>query len=438
MKGQDFRMGKRLRWVPTKVGGIFQKAYALFCAKRALVVMFAASLLSSAINYYFQIYLGNHLSKGEYGIFNSQVAIMSSVGVIYLPITVFLCRMTAEVRDNIRSNRLIYRQMTGIMLLLSVMAMAFVLFFERAGIDDSVASINWMGIVLVMGAVVAAGFHNVTNSVLQGVGKYAWYGIAGLFLMVPKLLFVMVMPKNVNYALAGVVFGESFVTFVILLSIMAIYYSQEEGEGDVRKGIKGKVILELYGTTFVIQTLNSLYMNGGELILMRHVYDNEQIGAYSAAAMLAKIGSYVTGIVATVMLPEIALRVAKKDATIRRTLLKAFGLTAVLAGGYCVGLALFGKRVMLLLYGASYEDAGDLLMYFLPFTFGIAFLPVIQNVFLGMNRLALLGALYIAGVVLSVVTLLGTGMPMQNFVAMLGAIVVGICGIGTMYLWRIS
>lgn len=366
------------------------KLSKFFGLDRSVIFLFTFSILGSAVNYAFQIFLGNMLTISDYGKFNTINAFSSNLMCFYSPLAVYACRVTAERQTNLFVNRLIYKSIVSFALLISAVVMvlgagAFLLIpLERFGID---LFSFWM-LVLVM--TVTAGIYVVINGILQGIGRLEWYGFLGFCLMIIKM-GLSYMGVKFGGRVPTVVWAMLISYAVLICLIVAMIsrtskYQYRDCRIQMQPAAGNREMLCLYGLTFLVQMVISLYINGGETMLMSYFYDNEAVGRYSLAANVAKISMYIVSIFASALLPKVSSDWGKGKAVKRW-----FYIVAAFAFGIGIVWVLFlstiGRQLSLMFLGERYYEALSNVKYMALWIIGLGMLLVANTFYLAINRL---------------------------------------------------
>lgn len=362
----------------------------LFGMDRSVILLFTFSILGSAVNYAFQIFLGNMLTISDYGKFNTINAFSSNLMCFYSPLAVYACRVTAEKQTNLFVNRLIYRSIVSFAVLISTVVMvlgagAFLFIpLERFGMD----TFSFWILVLVM--TVTAGMYVVVNGILQGIGRLEWYGFLGFCLMVIKMglsymgikfggrVPTVVWAMLISYAVV--------ICFIVAMISRTIKHQYRDYQIQMQPAAGHREMLRLYGFTFLVQMVVSLYINGGEIMLMSYFYDNEAAGRYSLAANVAKIGMYVVSIFTSALLPKVSSDWGRGKA-VKKWFYIATAFAAGIGGVWVLFLSTIGRQLILMFLGERYYEALSNIKYMALWIIGLGMLMVANTFYLAINRL---------------------------------------------------
>ena len=139
-----------------------------------------------------------------------------------------------------------------------------------------------------------------------------------------------------------------------------------------------KDLLGFYGDIFVLQVFYFFFINGGEIIVLDIFFENFMVGEYSAASMLCKLLFYVITPITTVLLPDVAEKKSQGVDTIK-VLKKAIFYVMILIGCFGIGMLVLGNKVLVILYGNQYANAGKYLPTAFFYTFSIIILSIMYS-----------------------------------------------------------
>ena len=383
--------------------------------------LFILSIIASIINYAFQIYLGHKLDVGEYGEFNYELAFITNCYALYAPLAVYACKITSENGRRLKPNHLIFKQIISVTIILSAVIMIAVPLYRFVSEDTSREnSFGYM--VLLVFTIVGVSIATLILGVVQGLAHYWAYGFFNVILMASKLGIAFFTQNDVSGALQSILLSELLILLLVIIYLRRIKKRENDENYPLFDKLPYMDIAKLYGGIFLIQLLNSLYVNNGELMLMHHRFSDTDLGIYSVAALLSRIGVYITSIISTIILPEIAYNSKNStktlDTTLRNAFAAAFGISAV----YLLALIFLRRYIIDFLYGPDYVRSGDLILYMIPFVIGVALIPVINSFYLGISKVRIIGGLYIAGVLMAAIGTFGLKLSIEILVIWYGVI----------------
>lgn len=386
------------------------------------------SVLASAINYGFQVFLGRELSVDAYGNFNYEIAFVSNSYSFFAPLSILVCRVTSENGRTLRVNKLIYRDAMIVAFIISTVSLAVIPYYRsfitKKGVLDGDVSI-W----LIEGLIICTGFSMLVMGVVQGLARFWQYGFFNVTLTASKFVIILFLDKSVTGALLSYIYSDLLIIVIILIYLLHLS-NHENVENIEYKRISISSIIQLYGGVFIVQLLNQMYINSGEMIIMRHFFADDVLGVYSVASQLCRVGVYATSVIATILLTEIAYKDNQNDKKLLELLQNSCAVSAIIAILYSVCLIFFREEFVVVIYGKKYIYATELIWRMLPFSIGIAMIPIINSFFIGINKLWIVILLYGIG---AGVAIGGTALKndsINDLVVLYGIIVIVIVAIG--------
>lgn len=360
---------------------IFRKL-SLF--QKSVVITFIFSMTGSVLNYFCQIITGNLLSVEEFGTYNAINSLAANLVIIFTPLSIMACQITAANSDNTECNSDIYAR-------LAVFAGALILFmlffggllYQRIEGKFGVKNIgDWLTLLLMVGI---SGLYNMSYSVVQGLKKFIVYGLIGSIFMVIKLTAIVTNIK-IGMGVSGIIYAL-FLSYMLML-IITLFLIRRTIKGDAfewKHLLPNREIFQLYGLTFISQILISFYLNGGEIILMNFKYDERAMGLYSSAVTLGKVCLYVVSVISVVLLPTVAGKDQQADSK-KSILYKSVLISLALAVIYVIFLLTVGKNLILLFFGETYREALEFIPYIAVFVIPLSIVSVVHNFFIGIGK----------------------------------------------------
>lgn len=397
---------------------------------KAFIVTVFFSGIGSVLNYLFQIVLGHLLTVEEFGIYNSINSFAANMVIIYTPLSIMLCRMTASnmMKLNVCKERYkqIFKVAMGISLVICVIGLPlYGMIKYQFGVTHIVA---W---ILILFMVIASGGYNLFNGILQGLEKFSLYGFIGSLLIGIKFLLSVINIK-MGQGVSGVVWAMliSYICMIVLISIIVKQQSMMTDSEESQPLFQVHELIKLFGATFLSQILVSFYINGGEVILMGYLYESREIGLYSSAATLGKISLYIVSIVSVVLLPRVANKSNQGQET-KSLFFKTIVCTLALSVVYAIFLLSIGKYLIPIMFGKEYTIAMDYISPIVIFTIPLSTLSIIHNYFIGIGKVKIytivLGIVTVVAILCSIVIVDN----MKKIPILLGI------GLGVVLIWAI-
>lgn len=343
--------------------------------KNALIV-FGLSMFANVMNALFQIISGNLLGTSDYGVINVVNSYVTYLGVFGGPIATMACCYTARLQSEKQRVagfiRWIIKYSLFIEIAISIVGVIIALLLKPIE-GDAFKTILFVVLLLPSNS-----FYVILLSIVQGMQKFTIHGVIGVVFYGLKMILGIIL------MVAG--WGTFGVVLAMLISQLAcvgicFWFLRENLIGTVPKANYGyRDLLEFYGNIFLLQVFYFFYINGGEIIIFALFFENHMVGEYSAAAMLCKLLFYAVTPITTVLLPNVAEKKSQGVDTIK-ILRKAIFYVMILVGCFGIGLLVLGNKVLLILYGSQYVNAGK----YLPIAFGYTFSIIILSIMYSYN-----------------------------------------------------
>ena len=343
--------------------------------KNALLV-FGLSMFANVMNALFQIISGNLLGTSDYGVINVVNSYVTYLGVFGGPIATMACCYTARLQSEKQRVagfiRWIIKYSLFIEIAISIVGVIIALLLKPIE-GDAFKTILFVVLLLPSNS-----FYVILLSIVQGMQKFTIHGVIGVVFYGLKMILGIIL------MVAG--WGTFGVVLAMLISQLAcvgicFWFLRENLIGTVPKANYGyRDLLEFYGNIFLLQVFYFFYINGGEIIIFALFFENHMVGEYSAAAMLCKLLFYAVTPITTVLLPNVAEKKSQGVDTIK-ILRKAIFYVMILVGCFGIGLLVLGNKVLLILYGSQYVNAGK----YLPIAFGYTFSIIILSIMYSYN-----------------------------------------------------
>ena len=218
--------------------------------------------------------------------------------------------------------------------------------------------------------------------ILAGLGPFLRFGLGILFIVF-------------GFAVKGVLWG------LILAAIAAILL----GLFLLRKNLRGQRVevshllpsmLKFYlPTLLILIALNSFY--NSDILLVKHFFNEEMAGFYSAASVLGRVILFATSSLAAVMFP-----IVSENHTLGKNFRKVFYLTLSITaiGSFIITLAyfLFPDIFIQMLFGGKYLSVTLFLGRFGLFMCFLSLSFVLVQFFLGIRKLVIAPIIVISAI----------------------------------------
>lgn len=344
------------------------------------------TLISSALNYLFQIYLGKIMLVSDYGSFNSINSFCTNMACVFVPVSVYLCREIARKNgDLVEANpelfdALVFTFFIFISLII-ILGVAFGFGYSRR-FDASNIEIFIILIIITTGLV------NITSGIFQGANRFITIGIITLFLAIIKLCVTTIAFISVNNLFVPIVATLTSNVIVATVAIILLI-KQVGGHATIRK-FKPKNIMKkfvaLYSATFLINAIISPYINGGEIIIMSGKYNMEDVGVYSLGITIARASIFIISMLSTVMLPKIANAKSKAN-DMRGIYFESIGVSFAIGVAWVLFIKFFAIYIIPYILGEAYYNALQNIKYMALWVINLGVLIMVNTYYLAINEL---------------------------------------------------
>ena len=365
-------------------------------------ILFALTMVCNVFNYLYQIIMGNLLTTAQYGTLN---ALFSLVTLISVPMGIL--RLTASkysahymaLEESRKISKLLKKLMNvSVGIFLAVLVVGIPLAPWIASILQ-IDNTGYVRMAILVGAVSC--LPPVLMGALQGLQWFTAYSIQNILNSAGKLVF------GVAFVWFGVVLYGNLLGIMIGVLLGLLYagyilrdFWKEQSSEPVTLG--RQEILHYLSTAFWAQMLTMVLTNGDVLLVKAFAANDEVTGIYSSAMTLGKIPIFVSSAIVAVLFPVVAAQQA-----VGKDTLKVFKKALVYGGGISVlcmaGLILFGKQVVLLLFGQRYADAIALMVPVGCFIIPLTFITILMNYLTALGHANFLTATLGSGFVMIVV-----------------------------------
>lgn len=314
------------------------------------IVIFAISMLSSGLNYLFQILCGRLLNAADYGQINALFSIINILVVAGSALGLSITKHIAESeKDYGGSVKGIFKQMIWIAPLFIAVSTAIICLLVGADFYTSfIASISTYATALAF----------IFYSVLQGKKQFLKVGVYNI--IQPAFKFVC--------GIALLWIGLSYHSVLYTLSVgalIAMLYGYINAKKEINFLLKPessdiKNVYKYFIFTF-ISTVCLTIFNNFDVLIIKNFFDETTTGLYSSASLFGKIILYIPVAFVTMMVPMVAESKTTDEAikTLKKTLFYSIGVSGIA----CAGLFILRNFIIKLLMGEKFLPATE---YILP------------------------------------------------------------------------
>ena len=390
------------------------------------VVLLVLTIAAHISNYFFQIIMGRMLDIAHFGILNS---LSSLYAIVSVPVLIILMVVSKYVSEYKALDKAVDVLLKKVFVLVFVFSICYTLI--GMGLSGFIASfLNIEDTHLVFFIIVAAGFAlllPVAMGALQGGKNFFAFGIVGLVFPLTRLftsaIFVF-FGLELNGIVLSFILGNVF-AILIGMWLLRFNFSIPIGKLNLRGNFKA---LQFVWLAFLVNIGMTILINV-DIILVKHFFMDEATGFYSVASILGKIIIFVSSSVIWVMFPFAVEATARKnDASqiLKKALLYGGGLSVF----YAIGLNIFARLAITILFGSRYLES---VVYIFPisiWTIAVSFIFILANYSLAINRAKFLSYSLLIGCVIGLVLIYFFHDTILQIVYILAAISFGILIMG--------
>lgn len=370
--------------------------------EKSSIVLFILMMGANVCNYLFQIVMGNMMTVEDYGTVNT---VMGIVGVLSVPTTIvtmisarYIAMGDAEeseedIAEVLRVMFTFVGIVSGILIIVGVLGAG-----KISGMFNLKTNIYVVG---AFGLAVVNLINSVSAGTLQGLKKFFPYGVQTVLVSGGKLIFSVIL-VYLGWRVLGVMLS------VAGGILMAIFYGIKHIGLYIKKAIKYKGTGNINTKEFVKYAAGTIVAQGciiaftnGDILLVKAYFTDEQTGIYSSSMVIGKIAMYLTTAIVAALFPMAVEKFQKGEDTIglfKKALFYGGGMTTACA----IGMVVFGKYVIGILFGARYENAIEYLPYVCMYVVPLTFLTICMNYQLAVGKAKVFALLLFIAVVVTV------------------------------------
>lgn len=333
-------------------------------------LVFAATMVLNLGGFAFHAVASRRIGVADYGILYALISMSTILAVPANLAAPVIARFAAEFRV-LHDDRHVRRLLIDVVRLFGLLGLAYVvasLLATRAASSFLHAPL-WIGpmVALVGGTLLLS---LVLRAVAQGTQDFSGFARScvadGISKVVGVLLFTalgLALFGGVLGFLCGALGGAT----AIALTLFARY-----------RGVEGRTIrydwrrIAMSGLGAAAITLAGALIGSADVILVKHFFDADQAGIYSAASLAGKVLLYFVGFVPTILLPQATERHVRGERT-RSALVTSVALLLGISALGLIAIKLFGIVLLHALVGHAFDAALPLL---LPYSIAMTFLAL--------------------------------------------------------------
>lgn len=336
---------------------------------RAGALLTAMSVVTGLVAYAFQIAMGRILAPQDFSIFNATLALSAVISAPIAAPQAVVSRQVAMIaatsgRTAVRS---LYRAWSrwlwaggGAVLLLVVMAGPLI----RDALRLPDLTVLWLLASMVIVNIMSM----LAGTFLHGLQAFRSLALLPFAAVIAKIAFcvflVTVCGWGLHGALGGVVASMVIACCGLLMAIEQMW-SDTIPDKPVAVPWAFRLVLPIAVAGIGMTTMTQI-----DLVLVNRYFEPTVASQYAPAAVLGKAVLYLPAGLVTAILPIVAASDARRERSIGHVT-QALAATALLCGGAALFYFITGPRLVSMLYGEKYGQAGSLLAMY-----GAAMVPM--------------------------------------------------------------
>ena len=350
-------------------------------------VVFVGFMAASLLNYVFNLAMGRMLSKSDYGVFASLVAIFNILSVFAATITTVFTKFTASYVGQKKEDLIGPLFMKGSFL---VGGIAFLICGTIVIFASNISRfLNITGVLLTnttAAGLLFAFLASVSLGILGGLLKFVYISFLNSFSSLVKLalgVLLVFWGARVFGALSAFFLANVFYYLLGFIPLIRFIKNNKGKNFSIPNLHKN---LSLYALPVFLSSVGVTAFISIDIILVKHFFDAGTAGQYAALSLMGRAIFYVVSPITLVLFPLIAQKKERKE-KLGGTLL----LSAVLVGIPSIILStiyfLFPKTVLGVFFpGAGYKMLASYLGPFSIFIlfYGLSFL--LNSFYLSIGR----------------------------------------------------
>jgi O-antigen/teichoic acid export membrane protein len=326
--------------------------------RQGALVFFAMMVLNVG-GFVFHAVASRRLGVAEYGVLYTLISGCTIAAVPAALAVPVIARFAAEFRV-LHDDRHVRRLIVDVVRLFGALALLY-LVLAFATMNQVGAFLHVPAWTVPFVALMGGGllFSSVLRAVAQGTQDYRAFTISCVTDGFSKVVALVVFMVLVLGLLGGVLgFTAGIFGGAVAVGIALSQRYRSVGDCEIRYDWR-RIVLSGVGSAAI--TIAGALMGSMDVVLVKHFFDANQAGIYSAASLGGKVLLYFVGFIPTILLPQATERHVRGERTRYAlaacvTVLVAIGIAGVIA------LKFFGIVLLHALVGHAFDAAASLLL----------------------------------------------------------------------------
>lgn len=297
-------------------------------------IIFAGTITGSFFSYLFNMLVGRWLGPENYGEFSAIMSLLMILSVGSGAVLTVAMRYSGELYalKKYQSIKKLLKIFTKYALFAGVFLLLLGLVFIKP-ISNFLSIKDLLPIVIALTGFIFGFLMVVNKGVLQGTQRFIPLSILGILESLLKLTFGIILIKigmEVSGAILAVVLSGAVAYFATFVPLTKLLKNKNDHSGSF--SFDKREMLNYSWPTLITTILLVVSLNA-DVVLVKHYFSAEDAGTYAAISTIAKIITFLTAPVISVMFPMISEKKVIGDKHYRIFLLSIF---LTLVGGLVV------------------------------------------------------------------------------------------------------
>lgn len=342
-------------------------------------VMVAGSTLANILSYFNHLVLGRLLGPSEYGELVTLISFSGLLAVIPVSTSLAVTKYVSISKEDDKS--LLINWFSTVYFKLSLII--FILLIILVPVISSFLHLSNINHAIIIAVIFLFSFPTIINrAILQGLLKFK-ENMISILIEFSTRFSIAILLVYLGYRVGGAIFG--FLVAAIVSWFQTKMYLKRYLKKNIKRPNFVKSIIK-YTIPVVAQSIAMLSLISSDIILVKHFFSSYDTGIYAALSVLGRIIFFGAGPIGAVMFPLVAQR-NSKGMKVGTLLILSFLATLAVAVFFLLIYWLFPNFAISLLYGKSYLEASDLLIWFGIFITLYTFSALLLNFQLSLGRI---------------------------------------------------
>lgn len=313
------------------------KKHIIWLIKHPLIIgstlLFVGSIVSSAINYLFNLGMGRLLSVGDYGVFATLVSLFNIFSVFAIALMMVFSKLAATLVAK-RKDRYIGSLITIGNLWVGIISFAIcgVLIIFSGQIAEFLNIKSQLLIIITVAALLFSLLTSVPQGVLQGLLKFVSFSFVNIASSLFKLLIGIALVL-IGFKAEGAIiafFISSFIGYVFSFVPLITFLKVKAKEKFTLSSLHNEIFS--YSIPVFLSNVGIISLISVDIILVKHYFSSQVAGQYAALSLMGRSIFYLVQPIVSVLFPLIVQKKERNEGFIGTLILSAIliGLPSIL------------------------------------------------------------------------------------------------------------